>query len=81
MMYKNAKKVDIVKGDEKVVEAACDEKIIIVEDEKIRENIIDVMKLTAMVCAEMKPKLNPNNTNTQLQLQIVPPKQQQVAAA
>lgn len=51
-MYKNAKKVEIPEP-EKAHEFK--KPIIILDEQKLPEQIIDVMKLSAMVCSEIKP--------------------------
>lgn len=74
MMYKNAKKVSL-QEPEKVHELKIP--IIILDDQKLpelREQIIDVMKLSAMVSSEIKPVV-PKHEIDMVDFQMVVPKQ------
>ncbi|KAL8113947.1 hypothetical protein AgCh_021012 [Apium graveolens] len=76
MMYKNTKKVTV---DKKLPGLFKDPEIIIIDDQKLpelKENIIDVMRLSAVVCSEMKPagQISKEKELDVIQVQVVVPK-------
>lgn len=84
MIYKNSKK-DTIEA-RKVPEIFQDDPVIIIDDEKLPElkaKINDVMRLSAMVCSEMKPEAKNSNENEldMIEIQVVVPKKQSVAVA
>lgn len=75
MMYKNAKKIPT--ESQKLPE--FQDQIIVLDEHKfpeLAEQIIDVMKLSALACSEMKPMTTPRATPTHQENQVpvvVPP--------
>uniref|UniRef100_A0A161ZNU0 Bidirectional sugar transporter SWEET n=1 Tax=Daucus carota subsp. sativus TaxID=79200 RepID=A0A161ZNU0_DAUCS len=79
MVYRNSKKDSI--EAKKLPELFEDDSVIIIDDQKLPElkaKIDDVMRLSAMVCSEMKPvgrNSNPNELDM-IEIQVVVPKKQ-----
>lgn len=74
MMYKDSKKVDT--KSEKLPE--FQEQIIVLDEQKfpeLAEQIIDVMKLSALACSEMKPMATPTPTRcgNEVAVEVPPP--------
>ncbi|KAL8118499.1 bidirectional sugar transporter N3-like [Apium graveolens] len=84
MIYKNSKKNTI--EAKKLPEMYQDDPVIIIDDEKLPElkaKIDDVMRLSAMVCSEMRPETKNSNENEldMIEIQVVVPKKQSIAVA
>ncbi|WOG89238.1 hypothetical protein DCAR_0208475 [Daucus carota subsp. sativus] len=78
MMYKNTKKV--LAKDAKLPELFKDAEVIIIDDKKLpelKETIMNVMRLSEIVCSEMKPAAKNMDDEKELdmiQVQVVPNK-------
>lgn len=84
MIYKNSKK-DTIEAT-KLPQMFQDDPVIIIDDEKLPElkaKINDVMRLSAMVCSEMKSEARNSNVNEldMIEIQVVVPKKQSIAVA
>lgn len=72
MMYKDAKKVDT--KSQKLPE--FQDQIIVLDEQKfpeLAEQIIDVMKLSALACSEMKPITTPARCGNEVPVEVPPP--------